>query len=183
MAARAVGGANEARTPRAAERPANGTEHAVSDDTRARLRQRLDDYMAKKGLRSTAQRRLIVDTFFDGHPHVTIEDLLSEVRGRDRGIGYATVYRTLKLLAESGVASERRFGDGLSRYELADDDDDHHDHLICLGCGTITEFEEPRIEKLQDAVAARHGFRVESHRHELYGTCAACQKRAARGKG
>ena len=60
MVARAVGGANEARTPRAGERPANGAEHVVSDDTRARLRQRLDDYMAKKGLRSTAQRRLIV---------------------------------------------------------------------------------------------------------------------------
>src|SRR5690606_8606213 len=107
---------------------APSSEREVSDDTRSRLRQRLDDYMAKKGLRSTAQRRLIVDTFFDGNPHVTIEDLLAEVRGRDRGIGYATVYRTLKLLAESGVASERRFGDGLSRYELADDDDDHHDH-------------------------------------------------------
>ena len=183
MVARAVGGANEARATRASSRPAEGAERDVSEDTRSRLRQRLDDYMAKKGLRSTAQRRLIVDTFFDGHPHVTIEDLLAEVRGRDRGIGYATVYRTLKLLAESGVASERRFGDGLSRYELADDDDDHHDHLICLGCGTITEFEEPRIEKLQDAVAERYGFRVESHRHELYGTCAACQKREARGKG
>lgn len=179
MAARTATGANEARaTPRAEPVP-----REVSDDTRSRLRQRLDDYMAKKGLRSTAQRRLIVDTFFDGHPHVTIEDLLAEVRGRDRGIGYATVYRTLKLLAESGVASERRFGDGLSRYELADDDDDHHDHLICLGCGSITEFEEPRIEKLQDAVAERHGFRVESHRHELYGTCAACQKREPRARG
>ncbi len=154
---------------------------AVSDDTRSRLRERLDDYMARKGLRSTAQRRLIVDTFFVGHPHVTIEGLLAEVRGQDQGIGYATVYRTLKLLAESGVASERRFGDGLSRYELADDDDDHHDHLICVGCGTITEFEEPRIERLQEGVAERYGFQVTSHRHELYGICAACQKREARG--
>jgi len=72
----------------------------------------------------------------------------------------ARLYRTLKLLAESGVASERKFGDGLSRYEPADDDHDHHDHLICVGCGTITEFEEPRIEKLQEALAARYGFRA-----------------------
>ena len=150
-------------------------ERAVSDETRGRLRERLESYMAKKGLRSTAQRRLIVDTFFGGTPHVTIEDLLAEVRARDRGIGYATVYRTLKLLAECGVASERRFGDGLSRYELADDQD-HHDHLICTGCGSITEFEEPRIEKLQDAVAARYGFKVVSHKHEMYGVCAVCQK-------
>jgi Fur family ferric uptake transcriptional regulator len=152
----------------------------VSANTRQRLRERLDAYMAKKKLRSTAQRRLIVDTFFDGSPHVTIEDLLAEVRSQDRGIGYATVYRTLKLLAECGVASERRFGDGLSRYELADDDDDHHDHLICTTCGSITEFEEPKIEKLQDSIAARHNFRLTSHRHEMYGVCSACQARERR---
>jgi Fur family ferric uptake transcriptional regulator len=140
-----------------------------------KLRERLNAYMAKKGLRSTAQRRLIVDTFFEGPPHLTIEDLLTEVRGRDRGIGYATVYRTLKLLAECGVASERRFGDGLSRYELADDASAHHDHLICTSCSTIVEFEEPRIEELQDEVAHRHGFALSSHKHEMYGICPACQ--------
>jgi Fur family ferric uptake transcriptional regulator len=140
-----------------------------------RLRARLQSYMAKKGLRSTAQRRLIVDTFFEGASHMTIEDLLTEVRARDRGIGYATVYRTLKLLAECGVASERRFGDGLSRYELADDASAHHDHLICVSCGKIVEFEEPRIEALQDEIAARHGFEITSHKHEMYGTCADCR--------
>lgn len=139
-----------------------------------RLRARLQSYMLKKGLRSTAQRRLIVDTFFEIASHTTIEDLLSEVRSRDKGIGYATVYRTLKLLAECGVASERRFGDGLSRYELADDASAHHDHLICISCGTIIEFEEPRIESLQEEIATRYGFHVTSHKHEMYGTCAKC---------
>lgn len=139
-----------------------------------RLRARLQTYMAKKGLRSTAQRRLIIDTFFGGAPHMTIEDLLTEVRAHDRGIGYATVYRTLKLLAECGVASERRFGDGLSRYELADDASAHHDHLICVDCGKIVEFEEPRIEALQDEIAARYGFEITSHKHEMYGTCPEC---------
>lgn len=139
-----------------------------------RLKARLQNYMLKKGLRSTAQRRLIVDTFFEIASHTTIEDLLSEVRARDKGIGYATVYRTLKLLAECGVASERRFGDGLSRYELADDASAHHDHLICVSCGMIIEFEEPRIESLQDEIAARYGFHVTSHKHEMYGTCAKC---------
>jgi Fur family transcriptional regulator, ferric uptake regulator len=140
-----------------------------------RLRQRLQSYMAKKGLRSTAQRRLIVDTFFEGAPHMTIEDLLTEVRARDRGIGYATVYRTLKLLAECGVASERRFGDGLSRYELSDDASTHHDHLICISCGKIVEFEEPKIEALQDEIADRYGFEITSHKHEMYGTCPDCR--------
>lgn len=153
----------------------HGDERAVDKAAVARLRERLSAYMAKKGLRSTAQRRLIVDTFFEGAAHMTIEDLLTEVRARDRGIGYATVYRTLKLLAECGVASERRFGDGLSRYELADEASTHHDHLICIECGRIVEFEEPRIEELQDEIAARHGFSVTSHKHEMYGTCPECR--------
>ena len=140
-----------------------------------RLRARLQSYMLKKGLRSTAQRRLIIDTFFEGASHMTIEDLLSEVRARDKGIGYATVYRTLKLLAECGVASERRFGDGLSRYELADEASTHHDHLICIVCGKIVEFEEPRIEALQDEIASLHGFAISSHKHEMYGTCPECR--------
>ena len=157
-----------------------GGEHPELDPAALdRLRARLSAYMAEKGLRSTAQRRLIVDTFFEGAAHMTIEDLLNEVRAYDRGIGYATVYRTLKLLAESGVASERKFGDGLSRYELADDASAHHDHLICTTCGKITEFEEPRIEALQDEIAARYGFEVTSHKHEMYGTCADCTKLAA----
>lgn len=151
--------------------------HGVDPSMIERLRGRLDGYMAKRGLRSTAQRRLILDTFFESASHRTIEDLLQEVRKHDRGVGYATVYRTLKLLAESGVASERRFGDGLSRYELADDATAHHDHLICDSCGAIVEFEEPRVEALQDQIAERHGFLVTSHKHELYGLCPACQKR------
>lgn len=144
-----------------------------------KLRSRLQTYMAKKGLRSTSQRRLIIDTFFEGAPHMTIEDLLAEVRTRDKGIGYATVYRTLKLLAECGVASERRFGDGLSRYELADEATTHHDHLICVSCGKIIEFEEPRIEELQEEIASRYGFEVASHKHEMYGTCSDCRPRRA----
>ena len=148
-----------------------------------KLRTRLHSYMAKKGLRSTAQRRLIIDTFFEGAPHMTIEDLLAEVRTRDKGIGYATVYRTLKLLAECGVASERRFGDGLSRYELADEASTHHDHLICVSCGKIIEFEEPRIEELQDEIAARYGFEISSHKHEMYGTCLDCRRLRQGGSG
>ena len=133
-------------------------------------------YMDRKGLRTTDQRRLIIDTFFRAENHVSIEELLAKVRASDPRVGYATVYRTLKLLAESGVANERRFGDGLTRYELADDAS-HHDHLICIDCGTIVEFEEPRIERLQEAVAEAHGFDLRSHKHELYGVCADCQRK------
>jgi Fur family ferric uptake transcriptional regulator len=141
-----------------------------------RFRALLSTHMAKKGLRSTDQRRLIVETFFKAPNHVSIEELLTQVRSHDPKVGYATVYRTLKLLTECGVAFERRFGDGLARYELADDAS-HHDHLICVDCGTIVEFEEPRIERLQEAVAEAHGFDLRSHKHELYGVCADCQRK------
>jgi Fur family ferric uptake transcriptional regulator len=144
---------------------------------REHFRALLQAYMVKKGLRSTDQRKLIVETFFDSDNHVSIEELLARVRTRDPRVGYATVYRTLKLLSECGVANERRFGDGLTRYELADDTA-HHDHLICVDCGDIVEFEEPKIEELQEAVAAQYGFALRSHKHELYGTCSRCRAKS-----
>jgi Fur family ferric uptake transcriptional regulator len=139
----------------------------------------LQEHMVKRGLRSTDQRRLIVETFFQAPNHISIEELLSQVRAQDPKVGYATVYRTLKLLTECGVAFERKFGDGLTRYELADDAS-HHDHLICVDCGKIIEFEEPQIEELQERIAARHGFVVKSHKHEMYGSCSDCQAKANR---
>lgn len=139
----------------------------------------LQAYMIKKGLRSTDQRRLIVETFFHAQNHVSIEDLLALVRKQDPRVGYATVYRTLKLLTECGVAFERRFGDGLTRYELADDTS-HHDHLICIECGDITEFEEPRIETIQEEIAERYGFELRSHKHEMYGVCPRCRANSPR---
>lgn len=130
--------------------------------------------MSKQGLRSTEQRRVIVDTFVNAKSHLTIEELLALVKQRDPRIGYATVYRTLKMLAESGIANELHFGDNFARYELSNGTA-HHDHLICTLCGAIVEFEEPAIEELQRRIAERHGFVVDTHRHELYGTCAQCR--------
>lgn len=134
----------------------------------------LQDHMVKRGLRQTDQRRLIVETFFKATHHISIEELLAEVRQKDSRVGYATVYRTLKLLTECGVAFERKFGDGLTRYELADEAS-HHDHLICVDCGKIIEFEEPQIEELQERIAARYGFLLKTHKHEMYGSCPECQ--------
>lgn len=139
------------------------------------LHRRLDVYMDKNGLRSTSQRRTVTDVFFRSTGHLSIEDLLAEVRTQDAKIGYATVYRTLKLLKDCGVAYERHFGDGVSRYEVAHEDE-HHDHLICLECGKIVEFEDDEIERLQDEVAKKRGFRLKRHVHELYGVCGDCLK-------
>jgi Fur family ferric uptake transcriptional regulator len=147
----------------------------------ARLRTDLNAFMLRRGLRSTEQRRLIIDTLFTARDHVTIDGLLEQVRAQDPRVGYATVYRTLKLLTESGVAQEHHFGDGHTRYELADSEA-HHDHLICVECGTITEFEEPAVEALQERIATRYGFEVRAHKHELYGVCAECQRKHAKRK-
>lgn len=146
-----------------------------------RLRADLEAYMTRRGLRSTEQRRVIIDTFFGATDHITIDTLLREVRAVDSRVGYATVYRTMKLLTESGVVQEHKFGDGFTRYELSDDAA-HHDHLICMECGKITEFEEDAIEELQAKIAKRHGFLVRAHKHEMYGVCSDCQAKARAGR-
>lgn len=135
-------------------------------------------YMAERGLKATRQRSLIVSTFFDTPGHVNVEELLVRVREQDPRVSAATVYRTMKLLTECGLAHARHFEEGQTRYESAAGRH-HHDHLICTSCGTIVEFEDEQIEELQDAVARRQGFRVTHHKMELYGLCASCQARAS----
>lgn len=147
----------------------------VNEHTISSLHDVLHHYMITKGLRSTNQRRLVTDIFFRSGGHLSIEDLLAKVREQDPKVGYATVYRTLRLLAECELANVRHFGDGVTRYELRDEGENHHDHLICVVCARIVEFEDEAIEVLQDRVAERHGFRLRSHKHELYGVCPECQ--------
>jgi Fur family ferric uptake transcriptional regulator len=108
-----------------------------------------------------------------------VEELLNEVKKVNPRIGYATVYRTLHLLVESNLVEERRFGDGLARYE-GHSDVEHHDHMICLECGMISEFFNPRLEALQEKLAEENNFEIYRHRLELYGACKdkeACNKR------
>ncbi len=145
---------------------------------RDEIEKTLDRYMGERGLKSTRQRSLIVDVFFDMEGHFSVEEVWGRVRQDNPRVSVATVYRTMKLLAESGLAHARNFGDGQTRYEAAVGRD-HHDHLICTGCGTVIEFENEQIERLQDAVARKHGFEVQSHKMELYGLCRTCQKKAA----
>lgn len=127
-------------------------------------------YLTKKGLKSTRQRDIIAEKFFSHAGHVSIEELLALARQDYPRLGYATVYRTLKLLTECGLAAERRFGEGQTMYEAAGDLE-HHDHLICLECGHVLEFHNEAIEREQERVARSFGFTVIRHRHELYGLC------------
>lgn len=134
------------------------------------------DFIKQKGLKATHQRDVIVDTFFQITSHVSVDELYAEIRKREPSIGFATVYRTLKLLKDSGLAREWNFGDGHARYEHVRDINEHHDHLICVQCGAIEEFEEDRIEELQEKVAKQHGFTLTHHSMELYGYCRTCQQ-------
>ncbi len=131
------------------------------------------DYLERKSLKTTNQRNVILKAFLNSRSHCSTEDLYLKLRKKHPRIGYATVHRTLKLLAESGIAIEQHFGDGQARFEPARADG-HHDHMVCIKCGLIIEFEEPQIEELQKQVAEVHHFKISNHRHELYGSCFRC---------
>ena len=139
----------------------------------------LGAHIARHGLKHSRQRERIAQTFLSMGGHVSVEEVVARVRREDPRVSVATVYRTMKLLAQCGVAVPRQFGgDGQTRYEAATGRP-HHDHLICTSCGDIVEFANERIESLQETVAKRHGFEVQSHRLELYGRCARCRRGAA----
>ena len=139
-------------------------------------KERLKLFLKEKGFKSTKQRDLIASEFLAVGEHVTAEELYKSISEKHSNIGLTTVYRTLKLLAESGLATERVFADHLTRYEPLTAEE-HHDHLICLKCGAIVEFEDQRMERLQEKIAAEFGFMVETHKMELYGQCRKCSGR------
>lgn len=134
---------------------------------------RFQQYLIRSGLKRTRQRDLVVGIFFALGDHVSAEDLHREVQKRDGRIGLVTVYRTLKLLRQAGLAEERRFTKESVLFEPTPSR--HHDHMICTRCGKIIEFENKKIEALQDQMARRAGFRILSHKLELYGQCRQCQ--------
>lgn len=139
------------------------------------LLQRIDSEIVAIGGKRGRSRSRVIEVFFSTGRHVTVEELTRAVRAKDRSVGTATVYRTLKLLARLGYAKELDFGDGVTRYEnnlVA-----HHDHLVCRRCGRVSEFEEPRIEALQEQVARKHGFSPTMHRLDIYGYCRRCASR------
>ena len=131
----------------------------------------LKAYLSEKNLKYTHQRRVVTEVFFDAAAeqlHPTIDELFLRVKAVDPKIGYATVYRTIKLFEECKLASPRRFGDNQTRYE-PEVPGEHHDHMICRDCGAIIEFEDSRIEELQERVARELGFTLSDHKMVLFG--------------
>lgn len=132
------------------------------------------EHIQKSGLRRTAQRDLILEIFLRTEEHLSSEDLYWLVQKEDSSVGHTTVYRTLKLLTEAGLAREVRFGDGKTYYEHHYDHE-HHDHMICTECGKVIEFFSAEIEELQDEMAEKFGFKPTHHSLRLLGVCAECQ--------
>lgn len=132
-------------------------------------------HIQKSGLKRTAQRDLILDVFLRTEEHLSSEDLYRLVQHEDASIGQTTVYRTLKLLSEAGLAREVRFGDGRTHYEH-NYKHEHHDHMICTECGKIIEFFSAELEALQDAMAAKHRFEPTQHSLRILGICAECRR-------
>lgn len=145
--------------------------HSVNDFTKEK--EIFLDHIQKAGLRRTAQRDLIMDTFLRTEEHLTSEDLYRLVQNEDPTVGHTTVYRTLKLLTEAGLAREVRFGDNKTYYEHHYNHE-HHDHMICTECGGVIEFFSPEIEAKQDEMAGRFGFRPTHHSLRIWGVCAQC---------
>lgn len=133
----------------------------------------LDAYLARNQLKQTKQRKLIVKRFLEMKTHVDAEDLYESVRKDGHNIGLATIYRTLNLLKDAGLAEQNSFADGRAVFEI-NKPGDHHDHLVCVDCGKVVEFENEQIEELQRNVAKENHFVLTSHRLDLFGHCQDC---------
>ncbi len=135
---------------------------------------KFENYLRAHGQKMTRPRRVILEAFLGTEGHLTIDDILREAKKIDAGIGQATVFRTIRLIASAGLAREALQEDGARTFEhLADHP--HHDHLLCVGCGKVIEFLNPSIEKEQQNIFAQYGFEPRGHMMELLGLCPECR--------
>lgn len=135
----------------------------------------LEKFITEKGLRYTPQREEILRVFLSVEKHLSADELHKITKKKNPGIGYVTVYRTMKLLEEAGLCSEIDFGDGISRFEHQYGHE-HHDHLICVKCGSFIEVVKPKIEELQRRLAKEKKFTVLRHKLQMFGICSKCPK-------
>ena len=137
-------------------------------------------YLRKNGMLYSKQREQILDIFLKIEKHPVINELYDLVRKKHPQIGLATVYRTMKVICDAGLARETDFGGGTKRFEHKYKHQ-HHDHLVCLKCGRIIEVISPAIEKLQESLAKKHRFKAIRHRMEIFGFCKNCKSKKTQG--
>ncbi|MDD2789497.1 MAG: Fur family transcriptional regulator [Sulfurimonas sp.] len=133
--------------------------------------------LKKNNLKFTIQREVILETLYNSNEHLTPELLYNLIQEKypDLNTGIATVYRTLSLLEDSNVVTSLSFGAQGKKYELGTKE--HHDHIICTECGTITEFVDEKIEERQHAITDTLGFKMLDHSMQIYGICKKCQNK------
>ena len=139
---------------------------------------RFAEYLAKNRLKMTRERRAILDKLLGLRGHFDVEQLLTLLHESGLAVSRATLYRTLPRLVEAGLVHKVEMAEGQARYEPMVGRH-HHDHMVCLGCGTIVEFESRDIERLQDEVCRRKKFRMTEHIHQIRGYCERCDRAGA----
>lgn len=136
----------------------------------------LNKYLKEKGIRQSKERTKVLEVFLNTERHLTANELYEILRKKYPKIGYATVYRAMKVITGAGLAEEIEFGDGAKRYEHKYGHE-HHDHLICVECGKFVEAMNPEIEKLQKKLASIHEFTLLRHKMHLFGVCKNCSRK------
>ncbi len=137
----------------------------------------LREYLSKNGLKHSKPREIVLKHFLETGGHMTVDDLYRVIHRKHPGIGRTTIYRALKVFVDAQLADAIELRDGLTRFEHKFRHA-HHDHMICVECGTILEFVSSEIERLQDEIAEDYGFTIESHRHQIFGLCQKCTRRS-----
>ena len=143
----------------------------MTDNPKSRCPKEFFDYVVRRGLRQTPQRRAIVELVFSTRQHFTAEQLYDWARARDASVSRATVYRTLTLLTESALIQELELGKEVKYYDPNYVAHPDHNHIICLDCGEIIEFGSPVIDRQAQKIAQAQGFTVKSRRLQILATC------------
>lgn len=136
------------------------------------IEKQFKDFITRKGLKFTSQRESVLEEILNVRGHFEIEDMVKRIKEKNIPVSRATVYRTLNILKEMGLVNEVIKYRNKTIYEISLKQ--HHDHLICTKCGSIIEFSEEEIEKLQDKICKEYGFKPETHRLEIFGICKNC---------
>ena len=152
---------------------------AISQENLREAQSIFYSHLRRVGLKQTAQRDTILRAFLDTREHLSTDELYRIVKKKDDSIGFTTVYRTLKLLAECGLASEVAFHDGVTRYEAQYNRRNHH-HMVCTECGSSVEFFSPEIERVEQEIGRKNRYLTTRHSFQIYGVCETCQKKARR---
>lgn len=133
-------------------------------------------YLRDQGLPVTHQRQSVAQVVFNSDAHLSVDDIEQHLRQGGGRIGKATIYRTLDLLVRSRLVEEHDFGEGFKRYEHRLTQHPIHEHLICLECGAVLEFESSELYRVENRVRREHGFVPVRHRLEIYGLCRKCDE-------